>query len=114
MHENIWTGKRTYEAGEKKMLRSADTNRVMLSTTEAAKLTGFSSTYIQRLLRQKRIQGMRVGPVWLVYEDSLKAFIAQPRKRGPKGPRKHRHVDTASRSTQLEEPYSSEYKQEGE
>jgi len=93
---------------------SVDTNRVLLSTTDAAKIASLSSTYIQRLLRQKRIQGVRVGAVWLVYEDSLKAFIAQPRKRGPKGPRKQHHIDTASRSTQPEEPYSSEYKQEGE
>lgn len=70
------------------MSEQIDTHRLVLSTAEASKISGFDQTYIQRLLRQERIEGVRVGTVWLVYEDSLRAFMAQPRKRGPKGPRK--------------------------
>ncbi len=70
------------------MPEQIDTSRMVLSTAEASKISGFDPTYIQRLLRQERLEGVRVGTVWLVYEDSLKAFMAQPRKRGPKGPRK--------------------------
>lgn len=63
-------------------------DKILLSTSEACEITGFSVTYIARLLRDKRVDGVRVGSVWLIYEDSLRAFIAQPRKRGPKGPHK--------------------------
>jgi excisionase family DNA binding protein len=57
-------------------------NRALIPTAEVCEKTGFSLTYIQRLLREERIEGIKVGSVWLVYEDSLKAFIDQPRKRG--------------------------------
>ena len=71
------------------MPEKVDASRVLLSTAEASKIAGFDLSYVQRLLRQERIEGVRIGTVWLVYEDSLKAFLAQPRKRGPKGPRKN-------------------------
>ncbi|MGI9059533.1 MAG: helix-turn-helix domain-containing protein [Ktedonobacteraceae bacterium] len=70
------------------MLQRISSDRALLPTSEACKITGFSSAYIQRLLRQKRIEGVKLGSIWLVYEDSLTSFVAQPRKRGPKGPHK--------------------------
>ncbi len=62
-------------------------NRVLIPSTEARKIAGFSRQHLQRLLRDKRIEGIKLAHDWLVYEDSLKAFLAQPRKPGPKGPR---------------------------
>ena len=70
------------------MPQRISSNRVLLSTTEAMQLSGLSREHIQRLLRQKRVEGIKLGHDWLVFEDSLKAFTAQPRKTGPKGPRK--------------------------
>jgi excisionase family DNA binding protein len=82
------------------MPQRIESGRAMLSTTEACQITGFSSAYIQRLLRQGRIEGFKLGSVWHVYEDSLEAFAAQTRKRGPKGPRKKSmHVDSQVSST---------------
>jgi excisionase family DNA binding protein len=63
-------------------------DRVLLSTTEAVQLSGLSREHIQRLLRQKLLEGMKLGHDWLLFEDSLEAFLAQPRKTGPKGPHK--------------------------
>ncbi len=63
-------------------------DRVLLSTTEAVELSGLSREHIQRLLRQKLLEGMKLGHDWLLFEDSLEAFLAQPRKTGPKGPHK--------------------------
>jgi excisionase family DNA binding protein len=63
-------------------------DRVLLSTSEAAELSGLSREHIQRLLRQKLLEGMKLGHDWLLFEDSLEAFLAQPRKTGPKGPHK--------------------------
>ncbi len=63
-------------------------DRVLLSTTEAVQLSGLSREHIQRLLRQKLLEGMKLGHDWLLFEDSLEAFLAQSRKTGPKGPHK--------------------------
>lgn len=63
-------------------------DRVLLSTAEASTLAHLGREYIQRLLRQGRLEGVKLGHDWLVYEDSLQSFLAQPRKTGPKGPRK--------------------------
>ncbi len=64
-------------------------DRVLLSTAEASTASGLSREYISRLLRTKRIEGVKLGGHdWLVYEDSLEKFLAQPRKPGPKGPLK--------------------------
>lgn len=63
-------------------------DRVLLSTTEAVQLSGLSREHIQRLLRQKLLEGMKLGHDWLLFEDSLEAFLARPRKTGPKGPHK--------------------------
>jgi excisionase family DNA binding protein len=63
-------------------------DRVLLSTTEAVQLSGLSREHIQRLLRQKLLEGMKLGHDWLLFEDYLEAFLAQPRKTGPKGSHK--------------------------
>jgi hypothetical protein len=77
--------------------------RVLLSTTEAMQLSGLSREHIQRLLRNETIEGIKPAHDWMVYEDSLKAFLAQPRKPGPKGRRKSistSHSDTAPTPSQ--------------
>jgi excisionase family DNA binding protein len=66
-------------------------NRVLLSTAEACNVAGVTTAYIQRLLRNERIEGVKLGRDWLVYEDSLKAFLEQPRKRG----RPHKEAESA-------------------
>lgn len=68
-------------------------DRRLLSTTDASKLSGFSKIYIQYLARTGRVEGAKLGGHdWLIYEDSLKAFLAQPRSKGRKGPRKQREI----------------------
>ena len=64
------------------MPQRVEGDRVLLSTAEACEIAEVSLTYIQRLLRDQRVEGVKMGRDWFVYEDSLKAFIAQPRKRG--------------------------------
>lgn len=61
-------------------------DRVFISTALACQRTGFSRGYIQRLVKHGRLEGVKLGHDWLIYEDSLAAFLAQPRSRGrPKG-----------------------------
>ena len=78
--------------------RIISNGRVLLPSTEARKISGFSRQHLQRLLRDKRIEGIKLAHDWLVYEDSLKAFLAQPRKPGPKGPRNKSPKDSPERT----------------
>jgi excisionase family DNA binding protein len=67
--------------------------RQVLTTAEASKKSGLSRDYILRLLSIGRIEGARLwGREWMVYEDSLQAFLAQPRSKGREGPRRKREV----------------------
>lgn len=78
-------------------------DRVLLSTSEAMQASGLSREHIQRLLRKKQVEGVKLGHDWLVFEDALLAFLAQPRKPGPKGPHKksapRTHQDTPLANT---------------
>jgi hypothetical protein len=68
--------------------RIVSNDRVLLPSTVARTISGFSRQHLQRLLQERRIEGIKLARDWLVYEDSLQAYLAQPRKPGPKGPRK--------------------------
>jgi excisionase family DNA binding protein len=96
----------------KLMPQRIESDRILLSTDEASELVSVSSAYIQRLLREKRIEGIKFGPVWRVYEDSLQGFFTQPRKRGPKGPHKKDHVATFSGMENAEKESQNEQEQE--
>jgi excisionase family DNA binding protein len=91
------------------MPQSVDNNRIFLSTSEACEKTGFSLTYIQRLLREERLEGFKAGSSWFVYEDSLSAFTKAERKRGPKGP--HKKFTTKNLNTELDGENTNEEKQ---
>jgi excisionase family DNA binding protein len=67
--------------------------RPVLTTTEASARSGLTREYISYLLDTGRIEGSKPwGREWMVYADSLDAFLAQPRSKGRKGPRKKREV----------------------
>lgn len=70
------------------MLKNIDTTRDYLTTPEAAERSGLTRVYLALLLRKGTLEGFRRGRDWFVYADSLEAFLATPRKSGPKGPRK--------------------------
>lgn len=71
-------------------------NRALIPTAQACEATKFTSAYIQRLLREKRLEGVKLGRDWLIYEDSLEAFMAQIRKRG------RPHKEVIQHDTQLD------------
>jgi hypothetical protein len=62
-------------------------NRPYVTTPQAAERSGFTPSYIAHLLRKNRLEGFRLAREWFIYTDSLEAFLANPRKPGPKGPR---------------------------
>jgi excisionase family DNA binding protein len=71
-------------------------DRVILSTIEAADMAKLSRGHIQRLLSSKQVEGMKLGHDWLVFEDSLRAYLAQPRKPGPKPPKSEAAAENTS------------------
>ena len=66
-----------------------DLTRSYMSTAEAEKESGLTKGYFSYLLRKgdPRVEGFRIGRDWFIYTDSLKQFLATPRKPGPKHPR---------------------------
>lgn len=70
------------------MLKDIDTNREYITTPEAAKRSGLSKVYLAHLLKRGTLEGFQMARDWFIYTDSLDAFLAKPRKSGPKGPRK--------------------------
>ena len=51
-----------------------------LTVTDVMNGTGFTNSYIIRLIHQGRLEATRVGPIWLVTHDSVQEFMSQPRK----------------------------------
>ena len=72
-------------------------DRSYITTPQASEQTGFSKTYLTRLLRNGTLEGFRLGRDWLIYTDSLNRYLAVPHKPGPKGPRKKPSEDVSSR-----------------
>lgn len=64
-----------------------------LTIKEAAEISGYSRAYLAELLEKEKLQGRKIGPMWLVKEESLRAYMAQPHKPGPKGPKKKNSED---------------------
>jgi excisionase family DNA binding protein len=70
------------------MSSNIELNRQYITTSEAAERSGLSKNYLTQLLRKGTLEGFQMARDWLIYTDSLETFLAQPRKPGPKGPRK--------------------------
>jgi hypothetical protein len=71
------------------MMEQIDLNRSHLTIAQAMERSGLTRSYLTYLLRNKKLEGFRYPSTreWFVYTDSLEAFLASPRKPGPKGPR---------------------------
>lgn len=52
--------------------------------TAAAKETGYSTPHISLLLRQGKVQGEKVGGIWLVDLESLQAYAESMKELGTK------------------------------
>lgn len=58
----------------------------LLSVPEAAAELKASDAYVRRLLISQRLYGIKVGPVWAIYEEDLEMFrrLRRPAGRPPK------------------------------
>ena len=61
-----------------------------ITTTQAAKQTGYHPEYLRELIRTEKIQGRKFGTVWQVNQASLLTYLQAAEKKkdqrhGPKG-----------------------------
>ena len=68
------------------MLKDTIANRDCIPTPEASRRSGLSTSHLTRLLNAGTLEGFQLGRDWLIYVDSLEAYMAIPHKPGPKGP----------------------------
>ena len=59
-----------------------DLTSKFISVTEASDISGLTPGYIRRLLRQGRIEGVRVGRDWLTTEEAVRDYLSQERRPG--------------------------------
>jgi excisionase family DNA binding protein len=44
---------------------------------EASQKTGYNEEYLRRLIRQGKIEAIKVGPTYLIRVDSMEKYIAE-------------------------------------
>ena len=47
----------------------------VLTVLAATELTGYNGQYLRRMLRQGKLDGIRVGQTWLIQMDSLLSYL---------------------------------------
>ena len=60
-----------------------------ISVKAAAEFSGYSIQYLRRLLRNGRLEGVKISQVWQIKMDSLEAYVRfgkmmQDRRHGPR------------------------------
>jgi excisionase family DNA binding protein len=60
----------------------------LITTAEAADISGYHPEYIRSLLKEGRIEGNKFGPIWQVRKTSLTEYLekmdGKGSRRGPK------------------------------
>lgn len=57
----------------------------LITVTTAAQLSGLSTGFLRRLLRQGELPGVKLGKTWLTTEAAIRDYLAKDRRPGPKG-----------------------------
>jgi excisionase family DNA binding protein len=61
-----------------------DLTSKLISVTRASEISGLTTSYIRRLLREGRIEGVKIGRNWLTTEETIREYLKQERRPGPK------------------------------
>ena len=48
-----------------------------ISISAATKTTGYNAQYLRRLLRNDKLQGEKIGQIWLIKLSSLQEYLQQ-------------------------------------
>jgi excisionase family DNA binding protein len=55
-----------------------------LTSSEAARVTGYNLEYIRRLVRTKKIQAKKWGRDWMISQTSILGYQEKDKRRGPR------------------------------
>lgn len=58
--------------------------RQLISTLEAAEISGFTQRHVRHLLRTGEIWGQKLGRDWFTTSKAVREYLARDRKPGPK------------------------------
>jgi hypothetical protein len=58
--------------------------RKEISTVAAAEKYSLTPSYVARLARTHMIRARKFGRDWIIDEEALRVYLAQPRRTGPK------------------------------
>jgi len=50
---------------------------IHISVVAATKITGYNAQYLRRLLRSEKLQGTKIGQLWLIKLKSLEGYLQQ-------------------------------------
>ena len=78
------------------MMETAQHFQEEISTVTAAQKYNLTPSYIARLARSCTIQARKFGRDWIIDEEALRDYLAQPRKPGPKPRNKAANGDVTS------------------
>jgi hypothetical protein len=56
----------------------------LISLTKAAEISGLTTSYLRRLIREKKLWGRKLGRNWVTTEKAVRGYLAQNRKPGPR------------------------------
>ena len=56
--------------------RQNENRELYVSIKEASLLTGYNIQYLRRMLRHGKIQGLKIGQIWLIKKFSLETYLA--------------------------------------
>ncbi len=54
----------------------------LITTSEAAEISGYTAHFIRTLAGQGRIEAVKKGKIWLIRRDSLLAYCAEMKQKG--------------------------------
>jgi len=70
-------------------------SRYVLTKAQARGFSKLSNSYLNQLLNNKTVEGVKIERDWFIYKDSLEIFLAKERKSGPRGPHKKQEASSS-------------------
>ncbi len=66
------------------MAELGDLTSKLISVSEASRMSGLTTGFIRRLLRQGEIEGIKIGRNWLTTREAIRDYLKRERRPGPK------------------------------
>jgi len=54
-----------------------------VTTDEAAQLSGYKQRWLAQLVREGKLEAVKVGRTWLIHKEKLLAYVEEMKQLGP-------------------------------